>query len=110
MISKALVAASTKPLILSILLGGENYGYMIIRKVKDLSGGKLEWSDGMIYPVLNRLERDGFIRSQWKLSEGGKHRKYYRLTDQGGRELEREKSQWLCVHEALSQLWKPVSA
>jgi PadR family transcriptional regulator PadR len=108
MISKALVAASTKPLILSILRSGENYGYMIIRKVKDLSGGKLEWSDGMIYPVLNRLERDGFIHSQWKLSSGGKHRKYYRLTDQGCRELEKERSQWLCVHEALTRLWNPV--
>ena len=110
MISKTLMAASTRPIILAILSRGENYGYNIIQEVKDVSGGNLEWTDGMIYPVLNRLERDGFIRSQWKLSEGGKHRKYYRLTDQGGRELEREKSQWLCVHEALSQLWKPVSA
>jgi PadR family transcriptional regulator, regulatory protein PadR len=109
MISKALVAASTKPLILSILLGGENYGYMIIRKVKDLSSGKLEWSDGMIYPVLSRLERDGFIRSQWKLSEGGKHRKYYTLTDWGRKDLVRERAEWLCVHQALSQLWQPLS-
>jgi PadR family transcriptional regulator PadR len=108
MISKALVAASTKPMILSILLRGENYGYQIIQKVKDLSGGKLEWSDGMLYPVLHRLEKDGCIRSQWKISDEGRLRKYYKLTDKGREELEKERKQWLSVHEALSQLWKPL--
>jgi PadR family transcriptional regulator PadR len=110
MISKALVAASTKPMILSILLGGENYGYQIIQKVKELSGGKLEWSDGMLYPVLHRLEKDGFIRSQWKISNGGRLRKYYMLTEKGREELEMERKQWLSVHEALSKLWKPIPA
>ena len=110
MISKALVAASTKPMILSILMSGENYGYQIIQKVKELSGGKLEWSDGMLYPVLHRLEKDGFIRSRWKISDGGRLRKYYKLTDKGREELEKERRQWLSVHEALSKLWKPMPA
>ena len=110
MISKALVAASTKPIILSILLSGENYGYQIIQKVKELSGGTLEWSDGMLYPVLHRLEKDDFIRSQWKVSDGGRLRKYYTLTDLGREELETEKKQWLTVHEALLKLWKPLPA
>jgi DNA-binding PadR family transcriptional regulator len=110
MISKALVAASTKPMILSILVSGENYGYQIIQKAKELSGGKLEWSDGMLYPVLHRLEKDGFIRSQWKISDGGRLRKYYMLTDKGREELEKERKQWLSVHEALSKLWKPLPA
>jgi DNA-binding PadR family transcriptional regulator len=110
MISKALVAASTKPMILSILMSGENYGYQIIQRVKELSGGKLEWSDGMLYPVLHRLEKDGFIRAQWKISNGGRLRKYYKLTDQGREELEKERKQWLSVHEALSKLWKPLPA
>ena len=110
MISKALVAASTKPMILSILLGGENYGYQIIQKVKELSGGNLEWSDGMLYPVLHRLEKDGFIRSKWKISDGGRLRKYYKLTDKGAEELEAERRQWLSVHEALSKLWEPWPA
>jgi len=110
MISKALVAASTKPMIFSILTGGENYGYQIIQKVKELSGGKLEWSDGMLYPVLHRLEKDGFIRSKWKMSNGGRLRKYYMLTEKGREELEKERKQWLSVHEALSKLWKPIPA
>jgi PadR family transcriptional regulator PadR len=108
MISKALVAASTKPIILSILLSGKNYGYQIIQSVKRISGDKLEWSDGMVYPVLHRLEKDGFISSQWKISDGGRLRKYYRITDLGKKELETERKQWMSVHEALSKLWKPL--
>jgi PadR family transcriptional regulator PadR len=106
MISKALVAASTKPLILSILLDGETYGYQIIRQMKELSGGCLEWSFGMLYPVLHRLERDGLIASSWRSSEADRFRKYYRLTEAGRRELEREKSQWLAVNKIFARLWE----
>ena len=106
MISKALVAASTKPLLLSILLDGETYGYRIIKQMKILSGGHLEWSFGMLYPVLHRLEKDGFIKSKWKASDKGRLRKYYRLTDVGGRELEREKIQWLTVNKVFTRLWR----
>lgn len=110
MISKALIAASTKPIILSILLGGENYGYQIIQKVKSISGGTLEWSDGMLYPVLHRLEKDGIISSQWKISEKSRLRKYYQITDLGKKELEAEREQWMSVNEALSKLWEPLPA
>ncbi len=106
MISKALVAASTKPLLLSILLDGETYGYRIIKQMKILSGGHLEWSFGMLYPVLHRLEKDGYIRSKWKASERGRFRKYYRLTEAGRLELEREKNQWLTVNKVFSRLWR----
>ena len=106
MISKALVAASTKPLLLSILLDGEAYGYQIIKQMKILSKGHLEWSFGMLYPVLHRLEKDGLISSQWKESKKGRLRKYYRLTEKGQRELEKEKSQWLTVQGVLFKLWK----
>jgi len=108
MVSKALVAASTKPVILSILAGGEIYGYQIIHSMIEISGGILEWSEGTIYPVLHRLEKDGFIRSQWKMSDNGRHRKYYRLTALGKKELEKEKRQWMSVHKVLSKLWAPL--
>jgi DNA-binding PadR family transcriptional regulator len=110
MISKALVAASTKPLILSILQDGETYGYRIIKQMKILSGGHLEWSFGMLYPVLHRLEKDGFIASAWKISDKERRRKYYRLTAAGRRELEREKSQWLAVSQVFSGLWQSSGA
>jgi DNA-binding PadR family transcriptional regulator len=106
MISKALVAASTKPLLLTILLEGETYGYQIIKQMKILSEGKLKWSFGMLYPVLHRLEKDGYIASQWKASDEGRPRKYYRLTDSGRQELEREKLQWVTVNKVLSRMWQ----
>jgi PadR family transcriptional regulator PadR len=106
MISKALIAASTKPLLLSILLDGETYGYRIIKQMKILSGGCLEWSFGMLYPVLHRLEKDGLIASQWKKSDKGRLRKYYRLTDAGRQELDREKAQWLTVQGVFAELWR----
>jgi PadR family transcriptional regulator PadR len=110
MISKALIAASTKPLLLSILRDGESYGYQIIKKMRDLSGGHLEWSFGMLYPVLHRLEKDGFVASNWKSSGAGRLRKYYRLTEDGSRELERDKAQWLTVHDVFARLWKKSEA
>jgi DNA-binding PadR family transcriptional regulator len=110
MISKALTAASTKPLLLSVLLKGESYGYSIIQEMKILSGGRLEWSFGMLYPVLHRLEKDGFVSSSWKMSEKKRLRKYYRLTESGRRELDREKTQWTALNEILIGLWRSMEA
>ena len=110
MISKALIAASTKPLLLSVLLDGEAYGYQIRKKMKSLSGGNLDWSFGMLYPVLHRLERDRLVRSRWEKSENGRHRKYYRLSEEGRRELEQQKSQWMAVHSIFTQLWEASEA
>ena len=108
MVSKALVAASTKPLILSILAEvEESYGYEIIQHVKQLTGGMLAWQDGMLYPVLHRLEDEGLIESRWGRSETGRRRKYYRLRQAGHEALTIEKEQWMNVHEALMRLWGP---
>ena len=105
MISKNLIAASTKPIILSLLFRGESYGYQILQRIRQVAGGKLAWSSAMLYPVLHRLEKDGLIQSQWKLSGEGRMRKYYLLTDLGRKELAVEKEQWLSVHNALQDLW-----
>ena len=108
MISKTLIAASTKPIILSILISGEDYGYQIIQRVKEISGGTLEWSDNMLYPVLRRLEKGGLLVSRWKTSKEGRLRRYYRITEQGREELDSERRQWMSVNQALSKLWKPL--
>jgi PadR family transcriptional regulator PadR len=109
--AKDLVAASSKPMVLSIIAAGETYGYEIIQKVRELSGGYIEWSDGMLYPVLHRLEREGLIDSEWKEAETGRERKYYFLTSEGRKTLKAERQQWLKVHNTLAKLWKiqPVS-
>jgi len=102
------MAASTKPIILAILANGEIYGYQIIQSVIEISGSTLEWSEGMLYPVLHRLEKENFIQSQWKMSENGRRRKYYRLTESGKIELDKERKQWLSVHKVLSRVWGPL--
>lgn len=104
---KALVAASTKPLVLAILSHGKSYGYQIIRNVESLTNGELQWTDAMLYPVLHRMERDGLVQSNWVFLENGRKRKYYAITDKGRKEREESKKQWANVHAALSLLWNP---
>jgi PadR family transcriptional regulator PadR len=104
MLTKGLMAASTKPLILTILGRGKNYGYEIIEQVKNLSGGELVWADGMLYPVLHKLEAEKLITSEWIIKEDRK-RKYYKITDKGRKELAQEKEAWLTVHNTLMHLW-----
>ena len=110
MVSKNLVAASSKPIILSILISGESYGYQIIQRVKEISRGTIEWSDNMLYPVLRRMEKGGLLRSHWKMSKEGRLRRYYRITELGRKELDSERRQWMSVHNALSKLWMPLPA
>ena len=79
-LGKDLVAASATPLVLAILAEGESYGYAIIKRVAELSGGHLQWTDGMLYPVLHRLERQGLVAAKWGEAESGRRRRYYRIT------------------------------
>lgn len=105
-ISKDLVAASATPLVLSILAQGESYGYAIIKRIRELSGGEMQWTDGMLYPVLHRLEYQGLIQSLWRVSDIGRKRKYYRLKRKGTVALKRQRSQWMLVHSTLIKLWE----
>ena len=105
-ISKDLVAASATPMILSILAESDNYGYAIIKRVRELSGGRMDWTDGMLYPVLHRLQKQGFIESYSARSETGRQRKYYRLKKTGAKALVEHKNQWTLVHKTLQQLWE----
>jgi DNA-binding PadR family transcriptional regulator len=106
MLAKELVGASTEPLILSLLAKGESYGYALIQEVKRLSGDKIEWTDGMLYPVLHRMEREGWIQSRWGEAETGRKRKYYSLKASGKRALKEQREQWVTVSKVFKQLWK----
>ena len=110
MVSKQLMAASTRPIILAILARDEDYGYSIIQKVKGISGGSLEWTDGMLYPVLQRMEMDGLITSRWISSDGGRPRRYYRITEAGRLEFASELDGWRSVWKALSKFSAPLPA
>jgi len=104
MISKALIAASTKPLVLTILKNGENYGYKIIQIIRQFSGGHLEWSEPMLYPLLQRMERDGLVKSKWKITDSKRLRKYYSITEKGLKKQEQERNQWFLVSKIFNQL------
>lgn len=105
MSSDTLVAASAKPVILSLLMSGESYGYQILQRVRRVSGGKMDWSSAMLYPVLRRMEKDGLVRSEWRVSEENRMRKYYSLTVAGRKEFESEKARWLDIQSALRKIW-----
>jgi DNA-binding PadR family transcriptional regulator len=104
-VGKDLVAASATPLVLAILAEGDSYGYAIIKRVADLSGGELQWTDGMLYPVLHRLQRQGLVAAKWVAAESGRKRKYYRITKDGRAELAAQRQRWQVVNDTLRGLW-----
>ncbi len=103
-IAKDLMAASATPIVLAILSEGESYGYAILKRVHQLSGGELAWTDGMLYPLLHRLARLGLASAAWR-SPDGRRRRYYVLTDRGRRALEEHRRQWDLVSGVLRGAW-----
>jgi PadR family transcriptional regulator PadR len=104
-IGKDLVAASAIPLVLAILDEGESYGYAILKRIDELSGGELEWTDGMLYPLLHRLDRLGYVEARWDSPEGSRRRRYYSITDAGRNALVEHRRQWAVVSDALQNAW-----
>jgi PadR family transcriptional regulator, regulatory protein PadR len=108
-INKDLIAASSTPIVLAILAEGDSYGYAILQRVRELSGGHMEWTDGMLYPVLHRLERLGHIEARWEVAGSGRRRKYYRVTTSGREQLAEERRQWQAVDATLRSIWKALA-
>lgn len=104
-LDKDLVAAMATPLVLAILAQGDNYGYAILKRVRELSGGDLEWTDGMLYPLLHRLERFGYVHAEWGISPEGRRRRNYRITAQGRAQLAEQHRQWTTANRTLGSLW-----
>jgi PadR family transcriptional regulator len=100
-IDKDLVAASATPLVLAILAEGESYGYAILKRVRELSGGEFAWTDGMLYPLLHRLDRLGYVTTEWRTPPEGRRRRYYVITDEGRAALSEQQRQWATVTRAL---------
>jgi PadR family transcriptional regulator len=104
-IDKDLVAASATPLVLAILAEGESYGYAILKRVRALSGGELEWTDGMLYPLLHRISRLGYVTTEWRTPPEARRRKYYVITDDGRAALADHQRQWVTITRALNDVW-----
>jgi DNA-binding PadR family transcriptional regulator len=105
-IDKDLVAASATPLVLAILAEGESYGYAVLKRVRELSEGELEWTDGMLYPLLHRLRRLGYVTMEWRTSPEGRRRRYCAITDDGRAALAEQRRQWVTITRALGDVWQ----
>ena len=90
--------------VLHLLGPGEAYGYEIVSKLSDETGGALDITDGTLYPVLYRLERAGYVAVRWDTPTRGVPRKYYRLTPEGRAELARLTREWNTFVSAMARL------
>lgn len=109
-IDKDLVAASATPLVLGILAEGDSYGYAILKRIRELSDGQLDWTDGMLYPLLHRLERHGLVTSDWQHPRGQRRRKHYALTPAGHAALSERRRQWQVMADVLDHVWRDTGA
>jgi PadR family transcriptional regulator PadR len=107
-IAKDLMAASATPLVLAILAEEESYGYAILKRVDELSKGEMAWTDGMLYPLLHRLHRLGYLETRWHSAPTGRRRLYYRITQAGRKVLADQQAQWQVVSDALRNVWHEI--
>jgi len=108
MVSKELIGASAIPIVLSILEKRESYGYEIMQQVKELSEEKIVWKEGSLYPVLHKLEKNGHIKSSWKMADNGRHRKYYSINKKGRKLLFDQMENWKVIQSILNELWSDL--
>ena len=92
---------------LSLLAGGDMYGYQIIHRARILSDDQIQWSNSTLYPLLHRLELEGLVSAVWCPSASGPARKYYKLTAKGFKALDGVKQEWKAVNAIFAKLWDP---
>lgn len=110
MLSKSLAGATLEPLILTLLTDGPKYGFQLVHRAKQLYHDKVPWTNSKFYPILHRMEHDGWVESFWRESEDGPNRKYYCLTTQGQQELASLQNEWKLVNAMWQSLWGPEIA
>lgn len=110
-ISQEMMKGTVVPIILKLLSENEMYGYELIRVVNERTDQALEWKEGTVYPWLHRLEGDGLICSEWKVSPSGRRRKYYQITSRGLAEMSKKVAEWQTLSRAVNVLLcSPASA
>jgi len=100
--SGELVQGTLPLLILRTLASGPNHGFAIARRIQQVSREVLRVEEGSLYPALHRLEVQGWIASEWRVTENNRTAKYYRLTRAGRTQLEREAMRWNAIAEAIA--------
>lgn len=102
-----LVQGTLDMLILQTLLWGAQHGYGIGQAIRSGSGDVLQVETGSLYPALHRLEKQGWIKSEWRTSEHNQRAKYYQLTAAGKKQLASEGDRWRRVTAAIASLLQP---
>src|SRR5438270_13966962 len=91
-------------LILRTLQGGPQHGWAISERIQQISQDVLQVNQGSLYPALHRLEHQGWISAEWGVSELGRRARFYRLTQEGKKQLEREKENWNRLTSAIGRV------
>jgi len=96
--------------ILSVLESGALHGYEIARRIEQRTQGKLRFTLASLYPLLYRMEKQGWVRGEWQTSETGRRRRRYRLTSAGNKKVAPLRAEWSELFQALRQLAKVPDA
>ncbi|MBI1387304.1 MAG: PadR family transcriptional regulator [bacterium] len=109
-LKQSLTKGTVPILLLEILSGGEAYGYEIVKEIANRSAGALQFGQGTVYPLLYKLEEQGFVESSRKSAESGKERRYYQITESGLKHLESCKQTWRKTSQAITRVLGPEPA
>ena len=99
-----LVQGTLDLLLLKILALEPLHAWAVSQRLKQVSGEVLQVSDGSLYPALHKLEQEGWIKAEWKITENGRRAKFYSLTRPGRRALDREAADWERLSGAISRV------
>ena len=95
-------------LVLRTLLWGPQHGHGIGQAIRTSSGEALQIEHGSLYPALHRLERQGWLKAEWKASEANRRAKYYSLTPAGRKHLTKEETKWNALVQTIARVMKPA--
>lgn len=101
-IEKSLLSGSTPLLVLSLLKNGDKYGYEMAEELARRSDDTFLLKEGTLYPLLHTLEKNGLVDAYIQETPAGRQRKYYHLTDEGRRQLERKTEEWKLFSEKVN--------
>ena len=99
-----ILKGNTLTLILTLLREQPMYGFQVAKEIERRSEGALRFREGLLYPALHQLEREGLVESEWRGSNQGPRRKYYHLTRRGRREAARLRERWALFSRAVHQV------
>ena len=107
--ARNLAAGTYDLIVMDVLHRGPNYGYGIGKLIAKRSRGTIRWHEGTLYPVLHRLEKRGFLATEWTFPKRGHERRYYRLTADGERLWREQRDQWSAFHRSVNLLLGSVT-